>query len=298
MMNQSWIETIANPIIRESLLLMRVNRSVGTWLLLWPTLWSLMGASSGYPDRVLLIIFILGTFIMRSAGCVANDLADRNFDPHVERTRYRPLARGAISMVHAVGLLIFLLAIALFLGMQLNHQALILCLPGAFLALSYPLTKRWIDTPQLYLGISFGWATIIAWAAVTGRVDGPAWTLFLATVFWATGYDTIYGMIDKEDDLKIGVKSTAILFGDRGWMAVAIFYGLTTLFWIVTGYLLHYSFLYALAVLGAAVHLAIQVVQIRRLPKARLLGIFTSNQWTGAIIFVGFSLEKIFEHVY
>lgn len=293
-MKQSWIENIANPRIRESLLLMRVDRSVGTWLLLWPALWSLMGASSGYPDSTLLIIFILGTFIMRSAGCVANDLADRNFDPHVERTRHRPLARGAVSITHAVGLLIFLLAIALFLGMQLNTVALSLCLPGAFLALSYPLTKRWIDTPQLYLGISFGWATVIAWAAVNGRVDSPAWTLFLATVFWATGYDTIYGMVDKDDDVKIGVKSTAILFGDKGWLAVAVFYGLTTLFWILSGFLLHYSPLYTVAILGAAVHLAIQVVQIRRLPKSQLLGIFISNKWTGGIVFTGFCLEKIF----
>ncbi|MBF0174555.1 MAG: 4-hydroxybenzoate octaprenyltransferase [Magnetococcales bacterium] len=288
----SWIEKISHPIIRESLLLMRVDRPVGTWLLLWPGLWSLTGASSGLPDIKLMLIFIFGTFIMRSAGCVANDLADRNFDPHVERTRLRPLARKAISIRHAVLLLIFLLIIALLLGLQLNHSALLLCIPGAFLAVSYPLTKRFIDAPQLYLGMSFGWSVIIAWAAVKENVDWPAWTLFLATVFWATGYDTIYGMVDKKDDIKIGVRSTALLFGDHAWKAVGIFYFITAFFWFLSGYLLHYSLVFHTILLIAMLHLARQVILIRKLPESTLIPVFTSNTWTGGIVLLAMMIEK------
>ncbi|HIJ85218.1 MAG: 4-hydroxybenzoate octaprenyltransferase [Magnetococcales bacterium] len=291
-MKHTWIDKIPYATVRESLLLMRVDRPVGIWLLLWPGLWSLMGASVGFPDFKLFIIIVIGTFLMRSAGCVANDLADRNIDPHVERTRSRPLARKAISIIHSVFLLFVLLFLALLLGLQLNKYAIFLCVPGAFLALSYPLTKRIIDAPQLYLGISFGWSVIIAWAAARNSLDWPAWFFFLATVFWATGYDTIYGMVDKKDDAKIGVRSTALFFGKMAWIAIGGFYSLTVLFWIFAGYFLHFSLIYFLFIAMATIHLGWQVYLVRNIPEHQLIGVFTLNQWTGGIVFVGLVVEK------
>ncbi|MBF0347827.1 MAG: 4-hydroxybenzoate octaprenyltransferase [Magnetococcales bacterium] len=293
MLTQARIEKIPFSLVRESLLLMRVDRGVGTWLLLWPGLWSLLAASQGFPDFRLFLIITVGTFIMRSAGCVANDLADRNFDPHVARTRMRPLARKAIPVSHALALLVILLFIALFLGMQLGAYVLALCVPGAFLALSYPFTKRFLHAPQLYLGVAFGWSVIIAWAAVRGTLDWPAWLLFFATICWATGYDTIYGMVDKKDDIKIGIKSTALLFGDHAWLAVAAFYLLTLTFLAFSGYLLHYTSVFYSFILLAFLHFSFQIVQIRNIAPSSLLSVFTSNRWTGGIICLGFVFEKI-----
>ncbi|MBF0110980.1 MAG: 4-hydroxybenzoate octaprenyltransferase [Magnetococcales bacterium] len=289
----SWIERIHHPILRESLLLMRVDRPVGTWLLLWPSLWSLMGASAGFPEYKLVFIFILGTFIMRSAGCVANDLADRDFDPHVQRTCSRPLARKAISVRHALFLLIFLLTIALSLAWQLNFFSLLLCIPGAFLALSYPWTKRLIDAPQLYLGISFGWSALIAWAAVRDTLDWPAWTFFFATVFWAAGYDTIYGMADRNDDKKIGIRSTALFFGDHSWIAVGVFYLIASFFWFLSGYILNFSFIYYFFCFLSLLHLLHQVILTRKKADNEMISIFKRNQWTGGIVLFGIISEKI-----
>lgn len=292
-MKHSWVERVDNPLLRESLRLMRVDRPVGTWLLLWPGLWSLLAASPNLPHWKLWFIIALGTFVMRSAGCIANDWADRDIDPHVTRTRLRPLAKKSLSQKYAAFLLAALLLMALFLAMQLNSFAFYLCLPGAFLALSYPWTKRMIHAPQLYLGISFGWSVIVAWSAVQNMLDWPAWLLFLATVFWATGYDTIYGMIDRKDDRTIGVKSMALYFGDRVWGVVASFYFLTGLTLCAVGYLLHYSIVYYFFIGSALLHLGYQVWSGQKLPDDHLLPIFIRNQWTGFFVFLGFLAEKI-----
>ncbi|MBF0414934.1 MAG: 4-hydroxybenzoate octaprenyltransferase [Magnetococcales bacterium] len=279
-------------IVRESLRLMRVDRPVGTWLLLWPGLWSLLAASQDMPHWKLWIIMVLGTFIMRSAGCVANDLTDRNIDPYVTRTRSRPLAIKSLSISYAVILLVALMLVALLLAMQLNFFSFLLCFPAAFLALSYPWTKRVIHAPQLYLGISFGWSVIVAWSAVQNSLAWPAWLLFFATIFWATGYDTIYGMIDRKDDRKIGVKSTALYFGDRVWGAVGCFYFFMIILLCVTGFLLNYSIIYYIFIGVAQLHLAQQILDGQKLPDDQLLPIFIRNQWTGFYIFLGFVFEK------
>lgn len=292
-MKSSWIEKIDNRLVRESLFLMRVDRPVGTWLLLWPSLWSLMVASEGFPKINLFIIILSGTFIMRSAGCVANDLADRKIDPHVERTRLRPLAKGSLQVKHGIFLLLVLLFLALLIALQLPEKAILLCIPGAFLALTYPLTKRIIHTPQLYLGVSFGWGVIIAWAAVRDTIDWPAWILFFATVFWATGYDTIYGMVDKKDDMKIGVRSTALLFGDKAWIAIGLFYSVTLICWALVGSVQNYSLAYYLCIGVIMVHFFGQIQSVRKLPENELIKVFSSNQWVGALLFIGLIIEKI-----
>ena len=194
--------------------LMRLDRPIGIWLLLWPTLWALWIAGAGHPLRRLLGIFMAGTVVMRSAGCVINDLADRNIDPHVRRTRVRPLAARIISPYEALVLFAVLSAIALLLALRLNLLTIELAFVGAALTISYPLLKRFFPLPQLYLGLCFGWAVPMAFAATLGYVPREGWLLLVAAVLWAGIYDTMYAMVDRDDDLRIGVQSTAILFAD------------------------------------------------------------------------------------
>src|SRR5579862_1015445 len=212
--------------------LMRLDRPVGTWLLLWPALWALWVAGAGKPNPRVLIVFVLGVVVMRAAGCVINDFADRDIDPHVRRTRDRPLAARRVSPAEALGLFAILIAIALYLVSFLNAFTIELAFVGAALTISYPFVKRVFPMPQLYLGISFGgWSVPMAFAAETGHVPRLAIVLYIAAVLWAAMYDTIYAMVDREDDLKIGVKSSAILFADMdkfliGVMQVMMLYAL------------------------------------------------------------------------
>ncbi|OSM01378.1 4-hydroxybenzoate octaprenyltransferase [Magnetofaba australis] len=285
------VDAIPFPLLRESLRLMRVDKPIGTWLVFWPALWGVAAASfPAQPDWLLMAVFGIGAFVMRSAGCVINDIADRDFDPHVERTKQRPLAAGRISMRAAVGLLILLLVIALFLAFQLNWLALQLSVGGALLALTYPFTKRIIHTPQLYLGAAFGWAVIMAWAATAGAVTLDAWILFASILTWATGYDTLYGMVDREDDLKIGVKSTAIFFGRFDLAAVAGFYALTLLLWALFGWRLGFGWSYGIAWLGCAAHMALQIVRCRKRERDTLFNAFLSNSQLGLPLLLGILL--------
>lgn len=285
-----WIDHIPSHLLRESLRLMRVDRPIGTWLVMWPSLWALVAAKTGLPDLRLLSVFIVGSFVMRSAGCVVNDIADRNFDPHVARTKDRPLASGRISLVFSSWLLLFLLVLALLLALQLNLFALQLSFGGVFLAVTYPFTKRYIQLPQFYLGAAFGWGVIIAWAAVANTVTFEAWLLFFATLTWAAAYDTIYAMMDREDDLKIGVKSTAILFGRFDLLAIAILY-LTTLALLAwAGNRLQLQLYFYLSLIVACLQMSWQLWVIRGYPQERLLATFLSNKWVGIIIFCGFLL--------
>ncbi|MBF0371634.1 MAG: 4-hydroxybenzoate octaprenyltransferase [Magnetococcales bacterium] len=282
------IDRIPWALPRELLYLMRVDRPIGTWLVLWPSLWALVAAGEGRPDWWLVMVFIVGAFVMRSAGCVINDIADRDIDPHVERTRERPLAARRVTLTAAKWLLFGLMCLALALAWQLNALALKLSFVGAFLAMTYPFTKRFIQLPQFYLGAAFGWGVIIAWAAATGEVAGEAWLLFGATLFWAAGYDTIYAMMDREDDLKIGVKSTAILFGDKDIPAVAGLYLITLGLLGGVGQSLMLPFYYYLALFLAMIQMLWQLRVIRGYPKEAVFRAFLSNQWVGLIVCVGF----------
>ncbi|MBF0401506.1 MAG: 4-hydroxybenzoate octaprenyltransferase [Magnetococcales bacterium] len=283
-----WIDHLPAPLLRESLRLMRVDRPIGTWLVLWPCLWALFAAAKpNYPDAPLLIIFIMGSFLMRSAGCVINDLADKDFDPQVARTRERPLAARRISTRAAKGLLLLLLAAALLLALQLNKLAIQLSVVGALLAVSYPFTKRFVHWPQFYLGAAFGWGVIMAWGAATETVPWPAWLYFAATLTWAAAYDTLYALMDIEDDLQIGVKSTAILFGRWAVPIVALLYLLTLTLLAAAGWWVGLSLPYYCALLLGLAQMGWQITMAR---QGSYLAAFLSNKWFGAVILLGILL--------
>ena len=204
--------------------LMRADRPIGTVLVLMPTLWSLWIASQGRPSLLLIVIFTLGSFLMRSAGCVINDIADRHFDVSVARTKSRPIASGEVSVKEGLALFLVLAALSFLLILPLNRLTILLSFAGLFLAIGYPFTKRFISFPQFILGMSFGWGVILAWTAVKNKIELPALLLFIANIFWSLAYDTIYALMDRDEDIKIGVKSTAVLFGGYSWMAVGVFF--------------------------------------------------------------------------
>ncbi|HSG06686.1 MAG TPA: 4-hydroxybenzoate octaprenyltransferase, partial [Nitrospiria bacterium] len=210
--------------------LIRLPKQYGTLLLMMPTLWALFLAAEGTPPLSLVLIFIAGCFIMRSAGCVINDIADRNFDGHVERTRSRPIPSGRLTTGEALVVFAVLLVMALILVSQLNPLTRALSIGGALLATLYPFSKRFTHFPQVVMGATFGWGSIMAWTAVRGSVDLPVFLIFFANLFWATAYDTIYAIMDRDDDLRIGVKSTAIFFGPNTWIGVSFLFGLSALF--------------------------------------------------------------------
>ncbi|MGZ8096368.1 MAG: 4-hydroxybenzoate octaprenyltransferase, partial [Methylosarcina sp.] len=224
---------------RQYWLLARFDRPIGTLILLWPTLWALWLAGQGQPDRLVLTVFCLGVILMRAAGCVINDYADREFDPHVQRTQLRPLAAGRVAPKEALALFAVLCLTAFGLVLLLNVFTILLSFVGAFLAASYPFMKRFTHWPQAYLGIAFGWAVPMAYAAQTGAIPAVAWVLYLAVVLWALIYDTMYAMVDKEDDLKIGVKSTAILFGRYDRHIIALLQVAMLLLLMIVGKMQH-----------------------------------------------------------
>ncbi|MBF0613621.1 MAG: 4-hydroxybenzoate octaprenyltransferase [Magnetococcales bacterium] len=286
----TWIGHVPIPWLRESLLLMRADRPIGTWLLLWPALWGLAAASQGRPSWSLLVIFSLGAFVMRSAGCVANDITDRDIDPLVTRTRNRPLAAGRISLGAARRLLFFLLTVALVLGLLLPPMSLALCVAGALLALTYPFAKRFIPVPQLHLGMAFAWGVPIAWVAVTQTLTLETWLLFLAALTWTMGFDTIYALMDRADDLKVGVHSTAIFFGRFDLAAIGLLYLVTVvLLWII-GQRMALNGYYDALVLTALLHGLWQLHRIRHRATEMALRAFLSNKWFGGIVFAGFIL--------
>jgi 4-hydroxybenzoate polyprenyltransferase len=276
-------------------LLMRWHRPIGTLLLLWPALIALLLASDEMPSTALWIIFIVGTFIMRSAGCVINDFADKKFDGYVVRTKDRPIVSGKVSSTHALMLFALLLVIAFMLVCMTNLQTIALSFVAAFLALLYPFTKRYIQFPQVILGIAFGWAIPMAYSAQNHALTFDCWALFLATVLWAIAYDTQYAMVDKEDDLKIGVKSTAILFGkyDKFWIGFCHLLMLILL-WII-GEHLQLNIFYYIGIIVAGILAFYQQVLIRhREPKACFQA-FLNNQWIGAVLFIGTVTNEFFK---
>jgi 4-hydroxybenzoate polyprenyltransferase len=283
--------------IEEYSELARFNRPVGTWLLLWPALWALWIAGDGQPNPKVLIVFVLGVVVMRAAGCVINDFADRDIDPHVRRTRDRPIAARRVSPVEALVLFVALLAIALYLVTFLDLLTIKLAFIGAALTVSYPFVKRWFPMPQLYLGISFGgWSVPMAFAAVTGRLPRVAWVLYIAAVVWAAIYDTIYAMIDREDDLKIGVKSSAILFADMDKALIFVMQAMMIFALVLAGQNMHFGEWYYAGLTAAGLLFLYQQWVIRDRNPAGCLRAFLNNQYVGMVIFVGILLQYIYAH--
>jgi len=272
--------------------LIRLTNPYGALLLLMPTLWSLVVAANGKPSIRLLFIFIVGSFVMRSAGCVVNDIVDRNFDGYVDRTRTRPLPSGRLSVIEAVAVFVLLLLVASWLVLQLNRAAQLLSLGGVLIAVLYPFSKRFIYLPQMVMGIAFGWGSLMAWVAVRNSFELPILMIFMANLFWATAYDTIYALMDREDDLKIGVRSSAILFGDRTQMAVGMLYALSSLFFILLGLTANLGIAYYLSVAAASIAFVLQTRAIRLpLERNRLFRLFKSNVAVGFIVLVGLVMD-------
>jgi 4-hydroxybenzoate polyprenyltransferase len=279
--------------VRDIARLMRLDRPIGIWLLLWPELWALWIASAGHPPRRLLAIFAAGTVLMRSAGCVINDLFDRNIDPHVRRTQSRPLAARVVGPYEALTVFVILLGLAGVLALQLDRLTLELAFVGAALTVTYPLLKRFFPFPQLYLGLAFGWAVPLAFAAVQNQVPRVGWLLLLAAVLWAGIYDTMYAMADREDDLRIGVQSSAILFADMdrpmvGVMQIMMLFAL----WLV-GRSLHFGSAYETALIAAGLLFLWQQWLIRHRDRDACLTAFQNNQYVGIALFAGVLLEYV-----
>jgi 4-hydroxybenzoate polyprenyltransferase len=271
--------------------LMRLDRPIGVWLLLWPTLWALWTASGGHPRPRLLAIFAAGSVLMRSAGCVINDLLDRDIDPHVRRTRDRPLAARRIAPFQALVLFAVLVALAFLLVLQLNAATVQLSFIGAALTLSYPLLKRFFPLPQLYLGLSFGWAVPMAFAAELGVVPRVGWVMMLAAVVWAGVYDTFYAMADRADDLRVGVKSSAITFGDLDLLMIGAMQVMVLLALLLTGRLLGLGAPYFSSLAVGAGCFARQLWLARKRDAPGCLRAFFENHYFGVVVLAGIVVE-------
>lgn len=272
-------------------LLMRWDRPIGILLLLWPTLWALWIAARGVPDWRVFIIFTLGVILMRSAGCVINDYADRHIDPHVQRTRGRPLAIGAVRPREALKLFAVLVGISFCLVLLTNALTVLLSFGGVALAALYPFTKRYTYMPQVFLGIAFAWSVPMAFAAQTGAVPTIAWLLFSATILWTVAYDTMYAMVDREDDLRIGVKSTAILFADADRFVIGVLQVTVIITLVMVGRHLDLGPWYFLGIAVAAALAIYQQRLLRNRAPAGCFKAFLNNHWFGAAIFLGLALD-------
>jgi 4-hydroxybenzoate polyprenyltransferase len=271
--------------------LVRGDRPVGWLLLLWPTAWALWLAAGGIPPWHLLVIFLGGVWLTRSAGCVINDYADRWLDPHVERTRDRPLATGAVSPTEALGLFAVLMLVALLLVSFTNRLTILMSVVGVVLAATYPFLKRYTYLPQVYLGLAFGWGIPMAFAAVQGKVPPIAWLLYVANLLWTTGYDTWYAMVDRDDDRRLGAKSTAILFGDADLIALGVLYGGFLVAMALLGRQADFGFNYFVGLAVAAGFIGWQFAIGRTRHRADCFRAFIANQWVGLIVFIGIVLD-------
>ena len=280
--------------LRNYAKLMRIDKPIGIWLLMWPTLWALWLAGKGHPDQWLFVVFVLGVFIMRSAGCVLNDYVDRKIDPYVERTRTRPIASGAVAPAEALVLFIALSLIAIGLATMLNRPARLLAIVAAGLTIAYPFIKRVVSIPQFVLGAAFGWAVPMAFAAQTGEAPQLAWLVFGAALVWAVIYDTFYAMVDREDDRKVGVKSTALLFGEVDLFVIA---GLQLLMLVALSFVglrAELGFWYFASVVGTAALMAYHQWLARDRHPAGCFAAFSHNHTIGLVIFVGIVLHYAF----
>jgi 4-hydroxybenzoate polyprenyltransferase len=267
--------------------LIRFEKPIGFYLLLWPTLWALAIAAEGSPDGWILFVFVCGVFLMRSAGCAINDYADRDIDLHVARTRERPLTSGKIAPREALAVFAVLGLIALLLVLTLNRFTVQLAVGGVLLAASYPYMKRFHYLPQVHLGAAFAWGIPMAFAALTGEAPKQAWLLYVAALIWTVAYDTMYSMADREDDLKLGLKSTAILFGDYDRIMIAVFQLMFLLALVLVGLDLEFSGVYYLGLGLAALLLGFEQFLIADRKPAHCFAAFLHNHWVGAVVFAG-----------
>lgn len=273
--------------------LMRLDKPIGILLLLWPTLWALLIAGRGQPSLYIVLIFVTGTVLMRSAGCVMNDIADRNYDGLVERTQSRPLATQEVSVNEAIFLALGLSLLAFVLVLFLNLQTILWSVVALFLAATYPLTKRFLAIPQAYLGIAFGFGIPMAFAAINDYVPPMAWWMLLANICWAIAYDTAYAMVDRDDDIKIGIQSSALFFGRYDVLAIMLCFAGMLLVLIYIGLFMQFG-LYYFAGLGVAALLMVQqFLLIKKRLKADCFKAFLNNSWIGAVITLGLWLELI-----
>lgn len=273
--------------------LTRMNRPIGTWLLLWPVLWALWLASDGQPDQQVFVVFVLGVVLTRAAGCAINDFADRNFDGHVKRTRDRPLVTGQIEPFEAVALCFALSLIALGLVMTLNGLTQLLALVGGFLLLTYPFMKRFFPIPQFYLGAAFTWSVPMVFAAQSGEVSRLAWLLFICGLLWTMAYDTMYAMVDREDDRKIGIRSSALLFGDADRFIIGIMQLMVLMGLWLAGRELQLGMWYRIGLGAAAVFALYQQILIRHRKPEDCFRAFLNNNYFGMAIFIGIALEYL-----
>ncbi len=271
--------------------LMRLDKPIGILLLLWPTLWGLWLSSHGHPNPAIVVIFILGVVLMRSAGCIVNDFADREFDPHVERTKDRPLAARLISPQEALLLAGVLILLAFLLVLQLNMLTVKLSVVACLLALVYPFLKRYFWLPQAWLGIAFGFGIPMAFAAHQDVVAPLAWAMMVANVFWAIAYDTEYGMVDRDDDVKLGLKSSAILFGRFDVIGVMVCHTLFLLIMTYVGYRALLGVFYFAGLAVAACLAGYQYLLIRERQRERCFRAFLNNNWLGAAIYAGMAAD-------
>ncbi|MHB1116245.1 4-hydroxybenzoate octaprenyltransferase [Sideroxydans sp.] len=267
--------------------LTRLNRPIGILLLLWPTLWAVWIAGAGSPSLLIIFIFTLGTVLMRSAGCAINDYADRHIDLHVERTQHRPLTSGKVSERETVWLAVILALLAFALILPLNPLTWLLAFPAVFLAGSYPFTKRFFAIPQAYLGIAFGFGIPMAFAAQIGHVPPVAWVLLLANVFWAIAYDTEYAMVDRDDDIHLGIHSSALLFGSFDVAAVMTCYAITLILLALAGVMAGLGGVYFVGLLVAAGIALHHYTLIKDRQREQCFAAFLHNNWLGAAVFVG-----------
>jgi 4-hydroxybenzoate polyprenyltransferase len=273
--------------LRLYIQLTRLHRPIGILLLLWPTLWAVWIASKGHPSWLVLVIFTLGTVLMRSAGCAVNDYADRHIDKHVKRTQDRPLTSGKVTERETLWLAILLALLAFALILPLNPLTWLLAFPAVFLAASYPFTKRFFAIPQAYLGIAFGFGIPMAFAATLGHVPPVAWVLLLANVFWAIAYDTEYAMVDRDDDIHLGIHSSALFFGKYDVIAVMVCYHLTLLWLAVAGLMADLGQVYFVGLIiaeGIAWH---HYSLIKERSRDNCFAAFLHNNWFGAAVFAG-----------
>lgn len=274
--------------------LMRLDKPIGILLLLWPTLWALWIASRGRPDWIIVLVFVTGTALMRSAGCVMNDIADRHYDGLVERTKSRPLATGELSVKEACFLAAGLSLLAFCLVLLFNKTTILLSFIALFLAATYPLTKRFLAVPQAYLGLAFGFGIPMAFAAVNDYIPPLAWVLLAANIFWAIAYDTEYAMVDREDDVKIGIKSSAIFFGRYEIIAVIACYCAMLALLVYVGKFMGYGKFYfaGLAVFAVLIYRQYQLIKAR--DKTNCFKAFLANNWIGLAIFSGLAADYYF----
>ena len=273
--------------------LARLDRPVGILLLLWPTLWAIWIASNGSPPLLILIIFVVGSVLMRSAGCVINDYADRDIDKHVKRTQQRPLTSGQVSSQEALWLAAALALGAFLLILPLNTLTLLLSIPALLLAGSYPYTKRFLAIPQAYLGIAFGFGIPMAFAAIQGSVPVIAGWLLLANIFWCIAYDTEYAMVDRDDDIHLGIHSSALFFGKYDVVAVMACYAATILILIYVGFLQHFGMAYHAGLLIALIIALYHYTLIRQRQRADCFKAFLHNNWFGVAVFAGMVVDYL-----